>query len=215
MPSTPSSTPSEASPGRTRRARWILAGITVVVVLAVGVVTWLAVASGSDDASGKAASTVVPGRVPDGGPQVGDRAPDFTATTLDGRQVSLSDYAGRPVVLNFWASWCTPCREEFSLFRKQLQAHGGDYVMLGVDNRDIDSDARDFAREQRADWPIAVDSSSTVYKAYGAQGLPQTFFVKPDGSVGARYYKGFTDAKQFAAQLATIVPPASTSTSAG
>ena len=94
MPSTPSSAlsdpGSDAAAGPSRRARWILAGIAVVVVLVVGVVTWVVVAGGDDD----------PGRqhrrqidVPAGGPQAGDVAPDFTATTLDGDTVKLSDYA--------------------------------------------------------------------------------------------------------------------------
>ena len=76
-------------------------------MLAIGVITWVVVA-GSDD--GGSSSTVVPAGVRDGGPRVGDTAPDFTLSTLDGKTVSLSDYAGKPVVLNFWASYCHPCR---------------------------------------------------------------------------------------------------------
>src|SRR5262249_58130873 len=119
-----------------------------------------------------------------GGPQQGDPAPDFTATTLDGTTVHLSDFAGKPVVLNFWASWCNPCRDEFPLLRTALHRHGDDYVMLGVDNRDIESDAKDFAKKQRADWPNAFDSSGAIYKAYGVAAMPQTFFIKPDGTIG-------------------------------
>jgi peroxiredoxin len=177
----------------------------VVVVLAVGVVTWIAVSGGGDDGSTKTASRVEPVDVPNGGPQVGDHAPDFTATTLDGKTVSLSDYAGKPVVLNFWASWCNPCREEFPLFRKQLAAHGDEYVMLGVDSRDIASDARAFAREEHATWPIAVDSSNAIYKAYGIPNVPQTFFIRPDGTVAQRYYSSITNPAEFATGLAKIV----------
>jgi cytochrome c biogenesis protein CcmG/thiol:disulfide interchange protein DsbE len=141
---------------------------------------------------------------PRGGPQEGDVAPDFTATTLDGKTVKLSDYAGKPVVLNFWASWCTPCREEFPLFRKELARSKGDYVMLGVDNRDIESDARGFADKQRADWPIAMDTTGAIYKAYGATGLPQTLFIKPDGTVAVRYYQVIDNASDFRESLAKI-----------
>ena len=92
-------------------------------MLAVGAITWVAVASGDDD--GSAASTVEPSDVRAGGPRSGDVAPDFTAQTLDGKTVSLSDFRGKPVVLNFWASWCNPCRKEFPLFRQQLAARQG------------------------------------------------------------------------------------------
>jgi cytochrome c biogenesis protein CcmG/thiol:disulfide interchange protein DsbE len=162
----------------------------VVVVLAVGGITW-AVVAGSDD--GGSSSAVVPDGVVTGGPRVGDRAPDFTLKTFDGKTVSLSDYAGKPVVLNFWASFCIPCREEFPLFRKQLADHPGEFVVLGVDAKDIESDAKAFAKEKKATWPIVVDSSNDVAQAYGVGALPQTFFIKPNGKVALRYYSGIPD----------------------
>jgi cytochrome c biogenesis protein CcmG/thiol:disulfide interchange protein DsbE len=172
-------------------------------VLAVGVVTWVVVAGSGDD--GPAASTVQQHiDIPRGGPQVGDVAPDFTATTLDGATVKLSDYTGRPVVLNFWASWCTACRNEFPLFREELARSGGDYVMLGIDNRDVESDAKAFANEKRADWSNAFDSSNAIYKAYGVTALPQTFFIKPDGTIGERYFQAIPDKAAFRKSLATI-----------
>jgi cytochrome c biogenesis protein CcmG/thiol:disulfide interchange protein DsbE len=192
LPSTPSSAPPDESPGRTRRARWILAAIAIVVVLAIGVVTW-AVVAGSDD--GGSSEAVVPAGVRDGGPRVGDPAPDFTLKTFDGKSVSLSDFAGKPVVLNFWASYCHPCREEFPLFREQLAQHPGRFVVLGVDTKDIESDGKHFADEQKATWPIAFDASNDVATAYGVGAVPQTFFIKPDGKVGLRYYAQIPDDK--------------------
>jgi peroxiredoxin len=184
-----------------------------VVVVAIGVVTWIVVAGSGGDDGGSTASRVQPAAdLRNGGPQAGDVAPDFTATTLDGRPVKLSDYAGKPVVLNFWASWCTPCREEFPLFREAKARHGDDYVMLGVDNRDIASDAKSFARRQRADWPIAVDSSNAIYKAYGAVGLPQTFFIKPDGTIAVRYYTLVPNQTKFDEALAKITSAATPTT---
>jgi peroxiredoxin len=175
----------------------------VVVVLAVGVVTAVVIAaSGGDD--GPSASTVEHVEIPRGGPQVGDVAPDFTATTLDGDTVKLSDYAGKPVVLNFWASWCTACRNEFPLFRQELARSGGDYVMLGVDNRDIDSDAQEFAKKKGADWPNAFDSSNAIYKAYGITALPQTYFIKPNGTIAERYFQAIPDQAEFRKSPAKI-----------
>jgi peroxiredoxin len=176
----------------------------VVVVLAVGVITWVVVA-GSDD--GGSSSTVIPAGVRDGGPRVGDAAPDFSLSTLDGKTVRLSDYAGKPVVLNFWASYCHPCREEFPLFREQLAAHPGDFVVLGIDAKDIESDAKHFAKEQKASWPIAFDAHNEVAAAYGVGAVPQTFFIKPDGTVALRYYAQIPDDK-WSDALAKITRPA-------
>jgi cytochrome c biogenesis protein CcmG/thiol:disulfide interchange protein DsbE len=209
LPSTPSSAlsdpGSDAATGPSRRARWILAGIAAVVVLAVGVITWVVVA-GSDD--GDSSSAVIPAGVVTGGPRVGDRAPDFTLQTFDGKSVSLSNYAGKPVVLNFWASYCIPCRKEFPLFREQLAKHPGDFVVLGVDAKDIESDAKQFAKDKKATWPIVVDGNNDLAKAYGVGAVPQTFFIKPNGKVALRYYSGIPD-DRWPSAIAKITSPAS------
>ena len=171
-------------------------------MLVVGAITWVAVAGDGDTSDG----TVAPAAVRAGGPKVGDEAPDFTLETLDGKTVSLSDYRGTPVVLNFWASWCNPCRREFPLFREQLAEHKGDFVVLGVDYKDIDADARAFAKEQRATWPILPDRDSSVSTTYGIRAVPQTFFIRRDGTIAQRYYSQIPDA-DFAAELATITKP--------
>jgi peroxiredoxin len=175
----------------------------VVLVVVVGAITWVVIA-GNDDSSSD--DTVVPAAVRDGGPKVGDQAPDFTVKTLDGKTVSLSDYRGTPVVLNFWASYCHPCREEFPLFRDQLAAHKGDFVVLGVDYKDITSDARKFAKQQRAQWPILTDPTGAVGQAYGIRAVPQTFFIRRDGTIAQRYYAPIRDA-DFPGELAKITKP--------
>jgi cytochrome c biogenesis protein CcmG, thiol:disulfide interchange protein DsbE len=175
-----------------------------VVVALVGAVTWVAVASNG----GSSSDTAVPRAVRDGGPQVGDEAPDFTLQTLDGTTVSLSDYRGEPVVVNFWASWCNPCRDEFPRFRDALAAHPGKFVMLGVDYKDITSDARTFVTTQRATWPILDDSANAVSAVYGIRAVPQTFFIRRDGTIAQRFYSE-PAGDEFAAALAKITKPAS------
>ena len=167
--------------------------------MVVGAITWVAVASNDDSSS----DTVVPAAVRDGGPQVGDEAPDFTLETLDGTTVNLSDYRGTPVVLNFWASWCNPCRKEFPRFRDELAAHPGKFTVLGVDYKDIPSDARKFAKSQRATWPMLDDSSNAVSTAYGIRAVPQTFFIRRDGTIAQRFYVEPT-ADEFTTALARI-----------
>jgi peroxiredoxin len=181
-----------------------VAAVAVAIVLVVAAITWVSVASNDDTT---ARQTVVPAAVRDGGPKVGDDAPDFTLQTFDGKTVKLSDYRGTPVVLNFWASYCNPCREEFPLFRKQLAAHPGQFVVLGVDFRDITSDAQGFAKKQRAAWPILTDPTGAVGQAYGIRAVPQTFFIRRDGTIAQRYYAQIPD-EDFPGELAKITKPA-------
>ena len=119
----------------------------------------------------------------------------------------LSDYRGKPVVLNFWASYCQPCRKEFPLFRSQLAEHPGDFVVLGVDPRTSRRSAA-FAKEQQATWPILDDSSNAVGKAYGVAAVPQTFFIRRNGTIAQRYYAQIPD-DDFATELAKITKSSS------
>jgi cytochrome c biogenesis protein CcmG/thiol:disulfide interchange protein DsbE len=197
LPSTPSSAPPDPAPGRSRRARWILAGIAVVVVLAVGVIT-IAVVSGSDSSS--SGTDIVPEVL---SAKVGERAPNFSLPTLDGGRVELADYRGKPIVLNFWASWCTPCRKEFPLLREKV-AGRGDVVLLGVDSQDlIESDGRSFAKGQHAGWPNGYDADKGVQRGFGVTGLPETFFIDKHGVIRSHVILGLTP-KVLEEQLAKI-----------
>jgi cytochrome c biogenesis protein CcmG, thiol:disulfide interchange protein DsbE len=176
----------------------------LVVVVTVGGITWYAV-RGSTQAADHPA--LIGGSRPNSD-QVGKPAPDFELPGIDGGTVKLSDYRGKPVVLNFWASWCTPCREEFPLLRKTLAAHPGDFVLLGVDTKDpIRSDGRDFFAHEHARWPSGFDPDSDVSAGYGVLGLPQTFFIDAQGIIRSRVYQQL-DAETFRTELAKIMPAA-------
>lgn len=133
----------------------------------------------------------------------GDPAPDFELTTLDGETLRLSDLRGTPVVLNFWASWCTPCRAEFPLLREFHREADGEYAVVGVDTGDIRGDGEEFARDQRADWPNGFDVDGAVARSYGVNGLPQTFFIDRDGTITARVPAELTEST-IRARLAEI-----------
>ena len=159
----------------------------MVVVLVVGTITWVAVANGNDDG---AEGTVVPKVL---SAKIGERAPDFTLETLDGGTVSLSDFRGKPVVLNFWASWCTPCRQEFPLLRDTLAARPGDFALVGVNTQDfVETDGRKFAEKQHADWPNGFDATEGVRRGYGVTGLPETFFIDAKGIIRSHVIRGLT-----------------------
>ena len=143
-----------------------------------------------------------------GSPAAGDVATPFTLPGLDGGCVRLADLRGKPVVINFWASWCNPCRKEFPLLaRTYAHDHGDGLEIVGVSFQDIASDARRFARGHHADWLLAFDGNGDVAKAYGIRPVPQTLFVRRDGTVSARIY-GPLSARDLRVELAKILAPA-------
>jgi cytochrome c biogenesis protein CcmG/thiol:disulfide interchange protein DsbE len=125
-----------------------------------------------------------------GGSQLLDKpAPPFELTDLDGRTVRLADYAGRPVLVNFWASWCIPCREEFPLLRDVLASgQPKDLAVLGVIYRDNADAARDFMGVRDAQWPGLLDPTESTARAYGISLPPTTFYIDRAGIVRAVSY---------------------------
>jgi cytochrome c biogenesis protein CcmG/thiol:disulfide interchange protein DsbE len=119
---------------------------------------------------------------------VGTHAPLFVSTDLDGHRVALSDYRGRRVLLNFWASWCVPCRSEFPIL-KQLQATHPDLALLGIVFEDSDASARSFLRAEGATWPGVRDPNGQLASAYGVHpkpGIPVSIVIGPSGRIQGR-----------------------------
>jgi cytochrome c biogenesis protein CcmG/thiol:disulfide interchange protein DsbE len=124
---------------------------------------------------------------------------------LDGPEVDLAALRGRPVVVNFWATWCEPCVREFPLLRATAAAHKADRLaVVGVLTGDRPGAARDFVRAQRATWPVALDPEATTATAWGAVGLPHTWFVRPDGTLASHQLGELTRAS-LDRQLAEIL----------
>jgi cytochrome c biogenesis protein CcmG, thiol:disulfide interchange protein DsbE len=113
-------------------------------------------------------------------------APAIELPGLDGEEGSLEDYRGQVVVLNFWASWCDPCREESPLlerFHEDLREQGG--TVVGVDVRDVSDDAREFVREYGLSYPQLRDPDEEAMSDYDVRGLPETFVLDRRGRVAA------------------------------
>jgi peroxiredoxin len=125
----------------------------------------------------------------------GTRAPALRLQGLDGGTVDLAAFRGRPVVVNFWATWCPPCVREFPLLAKAAASHRADHLaVVGVLSRDDPAAARDFARAHHATWPIALDPSGQTAATWGAVGLPHTWFLRPDGTLASHQLGELTQA---------------------
>jgi cytochrome c biogenesis protein CcmG, thiol:disulfide interchange protein DsbE len=97
-------------------------------------------------------------------------------------KISLAAYKGRPVILNFWASWCIPCKKEAPVLESVWQRYRArGLIVLGVDANDLKSDARRFARENGMSYPLAYAGYGDTISAYGVTGFPETFFVARNG----------------------------------
>lgn len=119
------------------------------------------------------------------GISVGDAAPTDPLPRLEsGGTESLADYRGRWVLVNFWASWCEPCREEAPALERFQRQHGGPkFTVLGIDSRDLTSDGLGFVREYGLSYPQLRDGDGGAAEDYGTTGVPENFLVDPKGKV--------------------------------
>ncbi|MGH7904225.1 MAG: TlpA family protein disulfide reductase [Candidatus Dormibacteraceae bacterium] len=117
---------------------------------------------------------------------VGRPAADFTLRTLDGRAVRLSDLRGRPVVLNFWASWCSGCREEAATLQAGAASGAGGVQFLGIDIQDSVAAARSYESEVKDPYPVGTVVSGDL-SPYQVTSPPQTFFIDARGLIVAHF----------------------------
>ena len=116
-------------------------------------------------------------------PAPGFLAPNFELVTLDGESIQLSDLRGRPVVLNFWASWCGPCRIETPHFQEFSENFEEELIVLGVNQQESAATVAEFAAEYDVTYPLLLDDRADVYQTYAIFGLPTTYFIDADGVI--------------------------------
>lgn len=115
------------------------------------------------------------------------KVPDFTVYDLEGNAVSLYDYLGKPVVLNFWATWCGPCQSEMPAFDKMYQEYGDQITFLMINvtdgSRDTTESVTAFYEDSGYTFPIYLDTTLEASMTYGAYSIPVTFFIDPEGNL--------------------------------
>lgn len=143
-------------------------------------------------------------------PLVGHPAPNFTLVLLhtdsSKNTLSLSNFKGKPIVLNFWASWCQPCKEELPLLENawiQMQTQNKNIVFLGIDFQESKSDASSFLLQHGITYMAGLDTDGSIANKYGVSSLPQTFFIDRHGTVTSREPQELT-AQELSSNLQSI-----------
>jgi len=145
-------------------ARHKVVSSLIAMCVAASLVAIALVASGSGAPAGAAADPA---------------APTFSLPVLgqSGQKISLSDYAGRPLIVNFFASWCEPCQKETPLLATFYRSEHGKVAIVGLDENDVLGSATSFTHKEGVSYPVGFDPGVTAASAYGVAGLPQTFFL--------------------------------------
>jgi len=164
------------------RSTLTIAAIGLVALIMVGLLRPSSTFPASTSTSSSAGAPV--------GFQVGDAAPNFTLTTLDGKQVSLSNYRGNPVMLNFWYTTCPGCLDEIPGMQKfyaSQQAAGKDLVILGINSVDDAQSAQQFVQQEGMTYSVVLDNQQQVAMLYNLTATPTSYFIDRQGIIRSVY----------------------------
>lgn len=162
----------------------LVAGILVCACMATfgtaGIVAWQVM----DDTEQQADAPPSPPEEQDTGSEA---IPDFSVTDLDGRDWTLDDLKGRPVVINFWATWCPPCREELPTLQELADEYADEgLVILLVDVQESESLVRDYLDARSVDLPCVIDGTGQLSRRFRVNSFPTNVLIRPDGTSGGR-----------------------------
>jgi cytochrome c biogenesis protein CcmG, thiol:disulfide interchange protein DsbE len=156
--------------------RWIALGVGVAVA---GLAVVLALQVGDDQLQAQPRSELL-----------GDPAPDFTVTTFDGEEITLESLAGKAVIVNFWNSWCIPCKQEEPALKEFYEQHRDDtdFALVGIVRDDTKGAARKAVGARDIEWPMGTDPGGRAALDFGTRGQPETYAITPDGLVAGTQY---------------------------
>ena len=170
----------------------LIAGVSLLLI---GLLMWLALRPSTP--------TITTAALPSNGVEVGLPAPAFNLESLDGKQIALSDHLGDVVVVNFWATWCPPCRAEMPGIEQVYQAHKDEgMVVLAVNGREEAALVKSFIEKNGFTFPVLLDGNAEALRAYNARSFPMTIIVDRDGVVRYKQIGPITPA-----QLESLLEP--------
>jgi len=179
----------------TKVPRVILPVILTVVLLVTGC------SAGSEPPEGKSPTAPVEGT------QVGNQAPDFQLQNLDGQTVSLGDLRDKPVLINFWATWCPPCRSEMPYIQEIYEEWSDKgLVVLAINIGESSSKAEGFMQSYNLSFTVLLDTKQDVAQKYNIQYIPTTFFIDKDGIIQDKMIGAFQNKAQIEKSLSKIIP---------
>lgn len=155
--------------------------LLVLVALVVAIIFWPVEASATDSNAPTAQQDIESTTLI----HAGDVAPDFTVEMLDGSRITLSELRGKVVLVNFWATWCPPCRQEMSHLQKDVIDHfaGKDLVVLPISRGEERKTVENFIDKMGYTFPIGLDGDQSIYKKYASNYIPRSVVVGKDGKV--------------------------------
>jgi len=141
------------------------------------------------------------------GVEVGNQAPDFQLQSLDGQTVSLGDLQGKPVLINFWATWCSPCRGEMPYIQEIYEGWSDrGLVVLAINIGESSSKAEEFMQSYNLSFTVLLDTKQDVAQKYNIQYIPTTFFIDKDGIIQDKVIGAFQNKTQIENRLSKIIP---------
>lgn len=138
--------------------------------------------------------------------EAGDKAPDFVLKDVNGQTHQLSEYEGKGVFLNFWGTWCEPCKKEMPHMEKLVKEYEGQVEILAVNVGESDFQVKNFAKQYGLTFPLALDTGKEVMDTYGVDPLPTTFMIKPDGTIDQIVIGGLIQEEQVRALFERVKP---------
>ena len=185
---------------RARRRRWVAVGVGLVAVILIAsvIASLLFSRAGSDSVVGRVDTSVA-----------GTLAPEFELPGLTGRRIRLQQFQGSIVVVNVWASWCVPCREEVGALKAvehKWRRHG--VRLVGIVENDTASAARRFQDQNDVPWPSVLDADRTTATEFGVRGVPETYVVGRDGRLAGKIIGRLRDG-QLDAVISDLLQPSS------